>query len=464
MNIRHLLLPAALLAFASGCDSTLNVQPTEEVSDENAIVDAVSARSALAGAYDALQEDYYYAEPIITMNELSSDNAIHTGTFSSYVEADDNLLTAANDHAENYWEDLYMGINRANVLIAKVPSVAGLSDAEKDQIVGEALFLRALHYHNLVKIYAGVPLRLAPVVTIDEASNVTRATVAEVYTQILADLMQAEALMSSVDDTRTGSIGAVRALRARVLLYRASPGPTAVNDGAWAAVEAAASAVINMTSSYSLASDYSDLFSPTGGNTSEDIFRVRFTDQDANSIGFYFTVKSIGGRYEVGPSTDIRTSYEVGDERLAWSIKNDPTRGPTNPRWYVSKYPTVAGTEHPHVIRLAEVYLIRAEARAMQDNYAGAVADYNLLRQRAGLAAHVLGVDVALTQAAVLAAVRKERRLELAFEGDRWPDLVRSNLAVSVMALQDRPYQALWPIPQSERDVTTPPLQQNPGY
>jgi starch-binding outer membrane protein, SusD/RagB family len=175
-------------------------------------------------------------------------------------------------------------------------------------------------------------------------------------------------------------------------------------------------------------------------------------------------VKSIGGRYEVGPSTDIRTSYEVGDERLAWSIKNDPTRGPTNPRWYVSKYPTVAGTEHPHVIRLAEVYLIRAEARAMQDNYAGAVADYNLLRQRAGLAAHVLGVDVALTQAAVLAAVRKERRLELAFEGDRWPDLVRSNLAVSVMALQDRPYQALWPIPQSERDVTTPPLQQNPGY
>jgi starch-binding outer membrane protein, SusD/RagB family len=464
MTIRHLLLPAALLAFASGCDSTLNVQPTEEVSDENAIVDAVSARSALAGAYDALQEDYYYAEPIITMNELSSDNAIHTGTFSSYVEADDNLLTAANDHAENYWEDLYMGINRANVLIAKVPSVAGLSDAEKDQIVGEALFLRALHYHNLVKIYAGVPLRLAPVVTIDEASNVTRATVAEVYTQILADLTQAEALMSSVDDTRTGSIGAVRALRARVLLYRASPGPTGVNDGAWAAVEAAASAVINMTSSYGLASDYSDLFSPTGGNTSEDIFRVRFTDQDANSIGFYFTVKSIGGRYEVGPSTDIRTSYEVGDERLAWSIKNDPTRGPTNPRWYVSKYPTVAGTEHPHVIRLAEVYLIRAEARAMQDNYAGAVADYNLLRQRAGLAAHVLGVDVALTQAAVLAAVRKERRLELAFEGDRWPDLVRSNLAVSVMALQDRPYQALWPIPQSERDVTTPPLQQNPGY
>src|SRR5918999_468290 len=160
MNIRYLLLPAALLTLASGCDTTLNVQPTEEVSDENAIVDAVSARSALAGAYDALQEDYYYAEPIITMNELSADNADHSGTFTSYVEADDNLLTAANDHAENYWEDLYMGINRANVLIQKVPDVPGLTQEEKDQIVGEALFLRALHYHNLVKTYGGVPIRL----------------------------------------------------------------------------------------------------------------------------------------------------------------------------------------------------------------------------------------------------------------------------------------------------------------
>jgi starch-binding outer membrane protein, SusD/RagB family len=460
MNIRHLLLPAALLTFASGCESTLEVQPTEEVSDENAIVDAVSARSALAGAYDALQEDYYYGEPIITMNELSADNAIHTGTFTSYVEADDNLLTAANDHAEGYWEDIYMAINRANVLIQKVPDVAGLSQAEKDQIVGEALFLRALHYHNLVKVYGGVPLRLTPVATIDEASNVARATVAEVYTQILADLNQAEGLMSSVDDTRIGSQGGVRALRARVLLYRASPGPTGVGDGAWAAVEAAATAVIGM-SSYGLAAGYSDLFGPTGGDTPEDIFRVRFTDQDANSIGYYFTVKSIGGRYEVGPSADIRNAYEPGDERRAWSIRTDPVRAT---RFYVSKYPTVAGTEHPHVIRLAEMYLIRAEARAMQNNFAGAVSDYNLLRVRAGLAPHVLGIDVAPTRDAVLAAVRKERRLELAFEGDRWPDLVRSDLAVSVMALQDRPHQVLYPIPQSERDVTTPPLQQNPGY
>ncbi len=463
MNIRHLLLPAVLFAFASGCDSMLNVQPTEEVADENAIVDAVSARSALAGAYDALQEDYYYAEPIITVNELSSDNAIHSGTFTSYVEADDNRLTAHNDHAQHYWEDVYMGIGRANNLIAKVPLVAGLSAAEKNQIVGEALFLRALHYHNLVKHYAGVPLRLTPVTDINEASNATRASVAEVYTQILADLAQAEGLMTSVDDTRSGSLGGVRALRARVLLYRASPGPTGSNaSGTWAEVEAAAASVIGMTSSYGLAAGYSDLFGPTGGNTSEDIFRVRFTDQDANSIGYYFRMKSIGGRYELAPTASIRNAYEAGDERGTWSVKPAPDQD--DPRFYISKFPTVAGTEHPHVIRLAEIYLIRAEARAMQGNFAGAVDDYNLLRVRAGLASHVLGVDVLATEADVMAAVRRERRVELAFEGDRWPDLVRSNLAVSVMGLDDRPFQVLYPIPQSERDVTTPPLEQNPGY
>ena len=115
-------------------------------------------------------------------------------------------------------------------------------------------------------------------------------------------------------------------------------------------------------SGYALATAYSDLFDPTGGDTPEDIFRVRFTDQDANSIGYYFTVKSLGGRYEVAPTVSIRNAYEVGDQRRTWSIRTDPVRAT---RFYVSKYPTVAGTEHPHVIRLGEVLLIRAEARAM---------------------------------------------------------------------------------------------------
>jgi hypothetical protein len=462
MRIRHLLLTAAAMTVAAGCESPLDVDPTTAVPNEKAIVDAVSARAALAGAYDALQSTSYYAEMMFTWGELSADNAAHTGTFTSYADADQNVLTADNSQIEATWDAIYDAINRANILIAKVPSVPGLTDAEKNQMVGEAHFIRALSYHSLVKLWTGVPIRTTPVASIAEASNVSRATVAEVYTQILGDLQQAEALMTSERQTRAGSLGAARALRARVLLYRASPGATGSSTADWAAVEAAASAVISMP--YSLAPSFTDLFTATGANTTEDIFRLRFTDQDPFWAGYYFLVKSLGGRYEVAPTTSVRTAFETGDARLAATIKNDPSRSPTQtPRYYAAKFPTPTGTEHPAIIRLAEVILIRAEARARQNNLLGAIEDYNLLRARAGLPQHVLGVNVT-TQAEVLAAIARERRSELAFEGDRWPDLVRTGQVVTAMGLTARPHQGIYPIPQNEIDVTGGQLQQNPGY
>jgi hypothetical protein len=410
-----------------------------------------------------MQELSYYAEPMLSWGDMSSDNMTHAGTFTSYREADLNDLTTINTQVEATWDDIYEAINRANVLIDKVPAVAGLTDVEKNQIIGEAQFLRALHYHNLVKFWGGVPLRTVPVTSISEASNVTRATVAEVYTQVLSDLAQAEALMTSVDETRAGSQGGVRALRSRVLLYRASPGPTGLGTADWAAVEAAATASIDM--GYELAPSFSDLFHPNGNGTSEDIFRLRFIAEDAFWAGYYYLVKSLGGRYEVAPTASIRNAFAAGDERGTWSVSADPTRAT---RFYASKFPTPVGGEHPHIIRLAEVILIRAEARARQNNLVGAVDDYNMLRARAGLAPHVLGVNV-LDQATVLAAIDRERRVELAFEGDRWPDLVRSGQAITVMGLASRPHQVLYPIPQGEIDVTRNPdgtarLAQNPGY
>jgi hypothetical protein len=113
-----------------------------------------------------------------------------------------------------------------------------------------------------------------------------------------------------------------------------------------------------------------------------------------------------------------------------------------------------------HVIRFAEVLLIRAEALARQNDLVGAVDSYNQLRARAGLAGHTLGAEVT-TQADVLAAIELERRRELAFEGDRWPDLVRAGRAVEVLGIPE--FQTLFPIPQAEIDVA-PGLTQNPGY
>jgi hypothetical protein len=471
MRTRFLLFPAAALvaAAATGCKSVLDVDPVTVVPEEKAIIDAVSARAALAGMYDALQSTAYYGERMFTWGELSADNASHTGTFSSYADADQNILTSDNGSIEATWDAMYDAIGRANVLIARVPTVPGLSDEDKSQMAGEAYFIRALAYHDLVKYFGGVPIRTEPVGSLAEASNITRASVAEVYTQILADLAQAEGSMQVQRATRGGSVGGVRALRARVLLYRASPGLTGGKTAAWSAVEDAATSALTM-SGYALATSYSDLFTATGGDTPEDIFRLRFTDQDAFWAGYYFLVKTLGGRYEVGPTASIRNAYESAtDARRVWSIKADPARAT---RFYAAKFPTPTGTEHPHIIRLAEVYLIRAEARARQGNLLGAIEDYNRLRVRAGLAPHVLGVDVT-DQASVLAAIARERRVELAFEGDRWPDLVRSDQAVAVMTAHKASFsipqpfaahQVLYPIPQNEIDVTAGRLTQNPGY
>jgi starch-binding outer membrane protein, SusD/RagB family len=474
MRIRNLLLSGAFLVAVSGCDSALDIDPTTVVPEEDAFKDVQSARAAVNGMYDALQGDQdaaeYYAAELQAFSELSSDNAQHTGTFSTYREADRALLTSANGSVDGIWGDIYDAINRANMVIAHVPGVPGLDPAERDEMLGEAHFVRALTHHDASKMWGGVPIKTAPVAGVSEASNVSRATLAEVYTQVLADLVAAEGLLSNTSDPTRASLGAVRALRARVLLYRASAGPTGLNDGNWAAVEAAATAAM---AGYTLAAEYADLFDADGGSTSEDIFRLRFSAQDPNYLGYYFMVKTLGGRYEVGPTTNLRQHYaaEPTDQRFAHNIAVDPASAT---RFYMAKFPTPVGAEHPHVIRLAEVILIRAEARARQNNFLGAVQDYNLIRVRAGLAPHTFGVQVT-DQATVLAAILRERRSELAFEGDRWFDIVRRGDIPTMQAhliangRTFAPYQILYPIPQGEIDVTRDDagvsrLTQNPGY
>src|SRR5688500_16297362 len=142
MRIRHLLVSSALLVTAAGCGSTLDVDPTSVVPEDNAIVDAVSARAAMAGMYDALQSASYYGEVMYTWGDLPADNAQHSGTFTSYADADQNVVTADNGQVNATWRDIYDSINRANVIIQKIPGVTSLTQAERDQMVGEAYFVR----------------------------------------------------------------------------------------------------------------------------------------------------------------------------------------------------------------------------------------------------------------------------------------------------------------------------------
>jgi hypothetical protein len=458
----RILIPALLLAAAAGCDSPLEVTPGGSIPEATAINDGPSAEAALIGAYAALRSLSYYGETLPTLPAASSDNAAFSGTRTENAEADQNRMHADNGYVADLWTAIYDGINRANEILTKVPDIQGMDDAERNEILGQAYFLRALHYHNLVKLFGGVPLRTEPAASLADAASVTRASVDDVYQQILADLDQAQQLITNTDDARRASRGAVFALRARVLLYRQD----------WAGAVAAADSVEAM--GYSLATSFPDLFDAEGSDTPEDIFRVVFTAQDYNNIGYYYDEPDFG-IFELRPTLDLLqafdpnmdpndvTTYAPTDERGAWSIQLDDDTP------YGAKFRTSAGTEDFHVIRFAEVVLTKAEALARQNQLAEAVAEYDPIRQRAGLPPDTLGTtvidastgNVLDTQAEVIARILHERRLELAFEGDRWPDLVRTGLATLVLGIDGK--MTLYPIPEREMDVT-PGLTQNPGY
>src|SRR5688572_13011718 len=171
------LLCFGIMTLAAGCDDTLTIAPVNDVAADQAIVDAISARAALTGAYDALHAVSYYGDDYMFLMDLSADGVIHVGTFDTYLEADQNRLTADNVTVESMWEAIYDGIHRTNVIIQRVPTVPGLTDAERNRITGEAHFLRALHYHNLVRVWGGVPLVTTPPASINEASQVSRSSV-----------------------------------------------------------------------------------------------------------------------------------------------------------------------------------------------------------------------------------------------------------------------------------------------
>lgn len=447
MRIR-LLVPAVMLV-ASGCNSILDTSPKDTIPEATAISDAPSARAALAGMYTSLQSLSSYGEELVEFGDLSADNTDNTGTYTSYLEADLNHLRSNNSTIFDIWTSAYDGINRANEIITKVPAVSGLDDTEKNEIMGEAYFIRALDYHNLVKLFGGVPIKLTPTSSVSDVGNATRAAVPDVYTQILKDLDSASALITNTTPATQATMGAVAALRARVLLYK----------GDYPGAQAAAEAVEGM--SYTLASNYGDLFPESGPGPSEDIFEVTATLTQENYLSYdYLNV------YEVGPSLDLMHAYDPAFLPATSDIEDfNPTD--TRGQWNIlvedgtvfgNKYRSVVGTDYVPVLRLAEVILINAEALARQDQLGPAVTELQRIQTRANAPLFVLGSH---TQQQVIDAIVAERRKELAFEGDRWPDLVRLGTAATVLGID--PNQTLYPIPAREIAVS-PTLTQNPGY
>lgn len=452
MKLKTLGPVLLLLMAAAGCESTLDVKPINEFPEEEAIINTATARAAVAGMYDAMQDGSYYGGSFLHFGDLSAEDVEHTGTFTSYRLADGNFLASDNGEIENIWDAIYAAIGRANIILTRVPNVASIDPAERDGMLAEAYLVRALGHHDLVKFWGdsapaglGVPIRTAPPSSFSDVDTITRASTGAVYTQILNDLAAAEALV--------GPTGPILATRARVALYREN----------WIGAEGYAEAVAGM--GYSLAPVYGDLWTPNGTDTPEDVFKLTFTAVDFNLLGFYYRAKgAAGGRREITPTNAFARVYHPAylDGQPATYTPTD-RRGQLNIDFqgstrYGSKYPTGIGGEDLHIIRYAEVLLIRAEAEARQNKLVEAEATLTPLRVRAGLAA--ARVDL-MTQANAIATILQERRLELAYEGDRWPDLVRTGRAVAVLGIPQ--FQTRYPIPLNEIDVA-PGLVQNPGY
>jgi len=449
MKSRIRMVPVLFLAMTLGaCDTgILEVLPVDAIANEVSIIDAASAEAALYGAYSELQTGSSYGSSYSLFSELMTTNTKHTGTFSSWGDADLVQVLANNGTINGMWGMMYEGINRVNNLILKVPEIdaADIPSALANEILGQAYGLRALFYFSLVRAWGDVPIVLLPMTDLDEAGEVSRAPAAQVWTQIESDLSQAETLMSGMDnDVRTFMTpGFIHAQRARAALYQ----------GNWAVAVSAARQLEN-SGDYALVSDFDDLWTAEGTATSEDIFRILFTDIDACNMGFYY---QLSGRFEMGATWEIHDLYPAGDLRWDVTFGRDDQDGIE-----VSRWPTSLGTEDFSVVRYGGIILLMAEALAQQGNLAEAVGYLNQIRNRAGITPYVFGVDLN-TKTEVLDAVFLERRLVMAFEGEFWFDLVRTGRAAAALGPNFSAYEGLWPIPESEMDVATN-LIQNPGY
>jgi hypothetical protein len=445
----------ALAAAAGACDEPLNPTPQQNIPTAEALDSPDEIRTAVNGMYDALQNcDGGYCRDLILFPDLYGGNLSFTGTYSSDREVSRRQVTASNSALPGLWGTAYSGIDRANNVLTALPALQGeIPAGEYARLAAEARFVRALNYHNLVKFFGGVPIVTTPITVAPANTGQARNTEAEVYAFIEQDLTAAiPALPLAASTSREyqghATSGAARSLLARVYLYQRK----------WQQAYDLANAVI-VSGQYALQADYAGVF--TREQTSESVFEVPFTVTDPGSLAFWFYTSALGGRRGIAPSSALLATLSTSDRRRAVAVQFD-AEGTS----YGNKYEDISSTaDDVPVIRLAELYLIRAEAAARLGNLAQARADVDVIRNRAGLAS--LDATAVNTQTLVLQAVLNERRRELFFEGHWFFDLKRFGdqafAATLLTSLGVTEQRLLFPLPQREIDAN-PALTQNPGY
>jgi tetratricopeptide (TPR) repeat protein len=449
MNLNKFFIPVLLITALPSCKKFLDVQPQDAISDEFTIVDKASAQTALRGVYRALAGDSYYGNSFQSIGYLGGDNVQWTGSQSIVQQFIEHKVKADNSTVAGIWSAIYSTINRANHVINRVPGIADASftTAEKNQVTGEAYFIRALAYFDLARTWGGVQIVTTPTLSSTDKNGIKRSTQAETYAQVLSDLTKAESLLTvpaSQNPVRANK-ETVWALRARYHLYQKE----------WALAETYAKKVLENTANYQLLKPYSAFFNPASAvATKESVFELSYSSTYTSSHRNQWQPPANGGTRQIAPSdafVKLVNDPAIGGNRNVLVAKTSAGL------WYGNLYYRSPATDPAYVIRIAEIYLIRAEALAQQNDLNGALENLNLVRNRAGLTA-----STAVTRDEILLAIENERRIEFAFEPHRWFDLVRTGRAAVVLGLTDTNRYYL-PIPASELSAD-PSLEQNAGY
>lgn len=512
-SFQSMIALLVLLPFVS-CKKFLDDKPETALTTGNAYNTARDVENALSGCYNVFYATDYYQWENVMLSDVRSDNAYPGGNNEeTFYDYDRFILPASNTHSYAHWRALYNGIARCNVLLKKITEVtdAALTEERRKQITGEASFLRAFHYYQLVKLYGGIPLELESNTADPAKTRKARSSEKEVYDQIVSDL---ETALTNLPDNFNGPAGSSTANVASVNKVRATKGAAnAMLAKVWAQrsdrdynkVLLYCNAVINSPAGYSLMTNYADVFDGNHDYNSESILEIPYTEGnwDASCWGvqLYLAPEDGWQKYCV-PSKDLVAAYNTaGDavrkntnilfmttdangDPISWADENwnpcqDPLTGiPFNNK---QKHPAGwASGDNFYLLRLSDIILLKAEAQNETGNFAAAATTMNQVRSRVGL-----GPLTGTSQPQMKTAILLERRLELAFEAQRWDDLVRNGVATTVMqALNEYTYtcgggvqgpavrmdyshctQQRWimPIPQVEIDAN-PSLIQNPGY
>ncbi len=485
--IQIFITMAGTFAFTA-CEEQLELDPISENTTANAYSTGSDAEAALIGVYDSFQQEYYIWDNII-FSDIISDNYYAGGDNPEVYAVEDLDISPTNSRLFNNWSQIYTAIAKANIVLQKVPGIVdpSFSETRKNQVLGEASFLRAYHYYNLVKLWGGVPLVLETGSTDPAVVNKPRASEIEVYNQIVADLDFAVANLpytygadANVNKGRATK-GAANALLAKVWAQRP--------DRDYEKVLEYANAVINSPAGYALLENYDHLFDGNHYNNSESILEIQFIGgPEANWGPQLLLPPSLSGdtwRKFVTPSHDLVNAFDAEGDVVRknatilfeqapwadefWSLQLNGNV-PFAYKWRSAN--GWASTNRQYIFRLADIILLKAEALNALGRVDDAAVEVNRIRERVGL-----GETTATTQNDMALAIENERRLELAQEGQRWYDLKRYGRAVTVMNnLQETDLRTntvkqynmtenklFLPIPQSERN-RNPNLEQNPGY